>query len=79
MPVFPGYLVPTLAHAFHVLMAYRGCRNAYSEVILPCVRDICPGPTSKWLAPFTNGVCGIRHQVLKIVSKSPFFREANKG
>jgi hypothetical protein len=34
--------------------------------------------TRKQLAAFTDGINGILYQNLKIASKSPFFREANK-
>jgi hypothetical protein len=44
----------------------------------PGPKYTCPEPTSKWLALFTDGINGIIYQILKIVSKSPFFGKANK-
>jgi hypothetical protein len=40
--------------------------------------DALPPPTIKWLAPFTDGINGVSYQILKIVSKSPSLKEANK-
>jgi hypothetical protein len=50
----------------------------HPKVTFSCSWDTCLGPASKHLVPFTDGVDGIIYQILKIVSKSPFIREANK-
>jgi hypothetical protein len=48
-----------------------------SHPLVPGIHAL--GSTKKWLAPITGGVYGVGYQVLlKIVSKSPFFREADK-
>jgi hypothetical protein len=60
-------------------MAYRDHGSTHPKVTFPSPREIFLGPASKWLSPFTDGASGIRYQVLKIFSKSLFFREANKG
>jgi hypothetical protein len=76
--VCPEHLVSTLTHTLLVPMACRGCRSIHPQVTLSCARNTCPVSASKWLAPFTDEINGVVHQILKIVSKSPFFREANK-
>jgi hypothetical protein len=77
-PICLGHPIPTITHALLVPMVCRGHRSTHPWVTVPSPRDTCPGSTSKWLEPFTYRINGIICQILKIVSKSPFFREANK-
>lgn len=72
------HLVPTLAHAPLVPIAWKDHRIAHPEVTVPCTRDSCPRFISKQLAPFNDGIHEIICQTLMIISKSPFFKDTNK-
>jgi hypothetical protein len=66
------------AQALLVPGALRGHGNTHPEVTFSWPGDTCLGPSSKQLAPFIDGASTVSYWILKTVSKSPFFMEANK-
>jgi hypothetical protein len=76
--VCPGHPILTISCALLVPMTCRGHGSTHPKVTSPCPRDTCPWPASEKLAPFTDWINGITCQILKVVSKSTFFSEANK-
>jgi hypothetical protein len=74
----PGHKFLTFAHILLIPMACRGWKSAYPEFMFPWSRDTCLRHVSKQLEPCTDWINGIIYKILKITSRSPFFREATK-
>jgi hypothetical protein len=82
LPTMPLFVLGTwsqLSPAFSLSPWPSGvCGSAQAKVKFPSLRDRYTRSTSKHLTPFTDGINGIICHILKVVSKCPLFREANK-